>query len=387
MGKYRALIDIEKSGKRFKVFENKYHKKYFLRILDDNSLLYPTIEEYTELDRIYNVKSSNRKSAKSKIFNIEPKVIFRKKLLPLVVISSMALAGCAENEAYQNDLELEEFTESVDLEEIAKSQGIELSKTKSGLYYITKMDNGDGTNTIFVKNNDEFRNYVDVKEPTFDELRRALSENEKVPKIYKDCINQYIDSLEKEYKNIDLVVMYYNMQRLTITEKSPEEIQKDMGEVATAYFLSSTGEMIVSNEYWNEIKEYNVEHEVSHMLTEAEVTDEKGNKIVRSYAINLANPIYGENGEETLEGIQFGNGDKEAITEIVTQKVNKKVPISAYNELQDEYNLFASTMDLNIYTALADDVTYLSDKMYKNKVEEGDNLIGLQDEYYYSAIN
>lgn len=386
MGKYRFLMDIKIKGKRFKVLENEFHKKYFLRILDDNSLLYPTIEEYIELDRIYNIKVSNRISASSRGVEIAAKVIdvATKKLLPLAAIASITMTGCTTEAVYTDDT-----AEEIDLVETAKSVGMDLAQTKSGMYYVTKMDNGDGTNTIFVSNNDEFRKYVDVKHPTFDDVRKALAEKENIPKRYKDYINQHINNLEETHKNLDLAVMYYNIERLIIEEKEEEDIKNDVGaSEVVAYFNAETGNMVVPKTEWNELLEYEISHETDHMLTEAVLTDQNGDKVVRSLATNVVSYMLEDDDTINFEIYQLGNAHKEAATEIVTENSTQMTAISCYNELQDELKLFQKTINkLDIYSILNNDVTYLSDKMYDNKVEDFDNLLSLQDEYYWSAIN
>ena len=54
MERYKIIAKIEYKGKLFYILTNKYYNKYFLRIMEDESVMYPTLEEYLELDRIFN---------------------------------------------------------------------------------------------------------------------------------------------------------------------------------------------------------------------------------------------------------------------------------------------------------------------------------------------
>ncbi len=53
MIKYKIIARINFETKDFYVLTNKSHNKYFLRILEDESLIYPTLDEYNKLNQIY----------------------------------------------------------------------------------------------------------------------------------------------------------------------------------------------------------------------------------------------------------------------------------------------------------------------------------------------
>lgn len=104
---YKILADIKFKEKNFYVISNKRYQKFFIRIMEDNSLMYPTLDEFMELDKIFNEKpedsiyllsiKNNSEEKKLKIgtrFRIIPKVIYNGALISLA--SALLLSGCRE---------------------------------------------------------------------------------------------------------------------------------------------------------------------------------------------------------------------------------------------------------------------------------------------------
>ena len=125
---FRWLTNILYKGKRFMVLSSKKHQKFFLRILEDNSLLYPTLEEFSELYKIFTVipskatilfdKSginSKKEINNTKTFKFFPKVIFEGALISLA--SAMILSGCGTSIARETEDD-EQLNSAVEMSKI-----------------------------------------------------------------------------------------------------------------------------------------------------------------------------------------------------------------------------------------------------------------------------
>ena len=73
METFRVIFNITYKGQNFKVLSNKYFQKYFLKILKDGSLIYPTFDEFKELFILFtNTKCYDIKNKK------DTKLVYRK---------------------------------------------------------------------------------------------------------------------------------------------------------------------------------------------------------------------------------------------------------------------------------------------------------------------
>ena len=57
MEEFKVVMQIMYEENKYLVLLNSKHQKYFLRILDDEKFMYPTMEEFTKL---YNIFANNK---------------------------------------------------------------------------------------------------------------------------------------------------------------------------------------------------------------------------------------------------------------------------------------------------------------------------------------
>ena len=87
MEEFRVLLEIKNKGNKYKVLSNNRYEKYFLKISEDRTLIYPTIQEFSELYEIfknkgikkysYEINNNNRGKIKNGKIKLEPKEIGR----------------------------------------------------------------------------------------------------------------------------------------------------------------------------------------------------------------------------------------------------------------------------------------------------------------------
>ena len=166
METYRVLLNISYKGKRFKVLSNKYYQKYFLRILDDGSLMYPTFDEFKELYQIYTTKKyydikkdedkivyhKDKGFTKQKKLKLDPKVIIENTLC------SLSIAICA----VEAGLLIQAFN-------ISASTPKQIS---DGVYILEEYTDEKGI-TAPVCSFSEFTKKLDVKNPSYEQVKES----------------------------------------------------------------------------------------------------------------------------------------------------------------------------------------------------------------------
>ena len=107
MEEFKVVMQILYKENKYLILLNTRHQKYFLKILYDEKLMYPTMQEFTELYNIFannkikqkcyqkdfQEKSSNLKF-KNKKLKFEPKIILGKTIISLA--TAISILGCGQ---------------------------------------------------------------------------------------------------------------------------------------------------------------------------------------------------------------------------------------------------------------------------------------------------
>ena len=390
MNQYRFLCNIIFNGKRFKIFSNNNSSKTFLQVLDNNSLSYPKLEDYIKLDKIYNVHKSDILYLRK--FNFKPGAFYKGKYIAAGVLSVIiGLLSTSSTTNYKNNyeqftniLEQQDITELPNEEEFLDMVEKENQEEVPTQYAQVTMDNYNGTNwclskenEILVKNNDEFRKYVDNPNPTFDDVRKAVENNNNIDENVRPLLTEYIEELEKSYPNLDLVCFYENIKRLYITYETQEELEEYD---RAAYYNRLEGFLCFNED--QDIDKHIAFHEFTHMLTEAHIVkDDK--KIVRS-ALSWK---YNETENKILE---FGRAYGEAIDEIFLMSIfgpeTGKNYATVYREYVDIIN-YATYLGISITDMQQSNVRYIIEELEKKGIEDIQHIIELMDTEEFSRNN
>jgi len=127
---------------------------------------------------------------------------------------------------------------------------------------------------IFCEDANEFKQYLDFQNPTFDDVRRFIVENEKIDEQSKDIMIQCLNNLEQEKPDMDLTILGYNVRRMEIVPMSGSKIKEidDNNQTAAAYWNYKEGKMIINSEAEPQERKIAIAHETSHAFTEAQIT-------------------------------------------------------------------------------------------------------------------
>ena len=115
MEEFKVVMQILYNKNKYVVLINSKHQKYFLRILDNEKFMYPTMQEFTELYNIFTNNQINQKyyqkdfqvnksdsKFKYKKLKFEPKIILEKTLVSLVTAIAILNAGQSVKAEWNN---------------------------------------------------------------------------------------------------------------------------------------------------------------------------------------------------------------------------------------------------------------------------------------------
>ena len=254
---------------------NKRCNRYYLKI-ENNTLCNVTLEEYMDINRTY---FSPRIVKGNKKIQVEPLVRFKNKLITLSMASAIALslAGCGTKDVSNNipvtpsvaveetvpevlsdnkveeEPHIEEMLEEeiatpktdieqtiadlhaigVDVEQV--SPDVDIYKIK-GLDLTGKEYQGiDFSPLEQAKYNyqctpGEFGNYIDKKNVTYDDVKKALADNPNLTDELKAVLYDGLTNMESNGFGIDLSTLYYNMNRLNVVTINAGELGTSIGE-------------------------------------------------------------------------------------------------------------------------------------------------------------
>lgn len=189
------------------------------------------------------------------------------KVAPFVLAMSL-LSGCGNNKSI-SEVEVDRPTTTLDavgelvsdliLDEIEKAEmlalkerslfakfsswGFELEKIDSNYYKVIKDNN---KNITYCDSIDDFKKHVDVKNPTFEDVRNAIYENPSITSEYQKILIDGLNNIEIQNKDLDLTILYYNIKRLEFVEISVSEMMDRIG-YSGAYYNIEDGKVFVDS--------------------------------------------------------------------------------------------------------------------------------------------
>lgn len=389
MEEFRVLLEIKNKGNKYKVLSNNRYEKYFLKISEDRTLIYPTIQEFSELYEIfknkgikkysYEINNNNRGKIKNGKIKLEPKVVAGTTLISLALaitfianskennnISKENIAQISNSQYYEQpsvkQIKQDKLKEEMKLNEdetieFLKSGEIEAKKISDKTYYIQKYKD-----YIYCNSAEEFGKYVENSNPTYDDIRNALETNNNIKEKYKNIILKGIDNLEEKLPNMNLSVLYYNISRMKITETTIQDIKKECGANVIAYFNKMTGEIMVDE---NCVQDNTILHEVlGHGATCASLQIENKNVIMGTELL-----IYFD---ETGNVEVFGDSMSEAEADMIGEKGTEETYqySQEYLPISEQLRIFMSTAEVNLETLLNKGSKHLVEKLYSKGIKD-----------------
>ena len=370
---YRVLLNISYKGKKFKVLSNKYYQKYFLRILDDGSLMYPTFDEFKELYQIYTTKKyydikkdedkivyhKDKGFTKQKKLKLDPKVIIENTLC------SLSIAICA----VEAGLLIQSFN-------ISTSTSKQIS---DGVYILEKYTDENGI-TAPICSFSEFAEKLDVKDPSYEQVKELIEQKDNLSNKYKEWLITGLDNIEQKLGDIDLSVLYYNISRMNIIDQDYDEMREiSMTNGTKAYFNPKTGTVAVNED---EVDSQILCHEVlGHGISEAY----NEGKAYTSSKLTVYSKI-----EQYGVVYSYGMAIEEAKAEMIGE-IASGIPFgeynSSYNQSMEFVRVCMETTGVTLQDLIQKGVPYLIEKMKENDINYPIDHIENMDAFFITMLN
>ena len=417
--KFRYVNEIKFKDRTYAIFDNDGYKVFLRKLetedFDDSSdignsikstkLVYTDIDEFKELNKIFNHKlklinamiedSENAEEAFEENLEVtlEKDKIYR---FPIRVYNNgefISLAQAIEETGFgialkNNEVDFEEVEEKTyeNEDELFSSKKIEVEKTENGEYRIKSIKkNPKYADSVFIEDSQEFSTIVGIENPSYDDLREAISNNTKVIDKFKNLILEGINKLEESGLDIDFSVLCYNLKRL-------EVIEMDFGilcfltgnKATTAAFNPTDGQIVVKSEKWDELTpekllelKYTFLHEVlGHGSTEAYVENN-----FRSLSYSLLTPIEDTEGQlATVDMINFGDAFREAVADLIAYKaMGGGKEILTYKPFLMELEILLKVLDYSEKELIDKGIWGLKEEMIKNGISNPEKYIDRAD--------
>ncbi len=287
---YMLLGKINFQGSKYNVYVDNKYRKFYLKIIDSDksmNLIYPTLEEFISLNKLFGMNyisnvnyfidknNSDYKLSESKRVRFIPKVMTKTGLISLA--SAIFLSGCGVQNISASDtsdatstivetINTEEATNTEEVasteettkqktikemtdEEILEYYGYPISKMEDGIFALNRIKSNGESYTV-CKNVNEFKKYTEMEgKPSYDDLLKAIENNETITGRYEDWFKEAINNLSQneDFKDVDFSVLLYNIQRMKIEEKTTEQILEGASRPFTkAYFNLTTKQVAVN---------------------------------------------------------------------------------------------------------------------------------------------
>lgn len=401
MQNHTLLANIIFKNKKYAIFTNQFHQKSFLEILKDDSYQYPSFEVFLELNAIYNKKDINKLYIidNNKKYNFEPKVIFTNyhgkkvliKVTALLLILGL-LTSCKNNDtenitpiitedSYAYGISIEENNDLKTKLNILKLNGLECGVINNIIY----LKEDQNAKERYVYSNEEFKEYLSVKNPTFEDLREVLDKNQNMPSLFKKWSYDYIENVEKIDSNRDITVFYYNLSKLSLIFDSVKTIEDDTHSNTAAYFSPRECAIHFPENYQDNQRSKNYfEHELTHLWDSAciELDDTTIVRINNLIEVNLDDNY-------NLTYNYLGTALKEGLTDLVALNYgnNYKIDISGYYEIDDVVQIVCSYINEKPKNLISDGVINTIEKLNQSGIKDPLYFLQVMDVYYDSLAN
>lgn len=380
MEEFKVIMQIEYKESKYLILLNSKHQKYFLKILDEEEFMYPTMEEFTELYNIFanneiknkyyqkdtKIKDQNSKFKYKKI-KFEPKVILGKTLISLATAISIIGSGQVVNaeeikqeiitrEQIQNHIEVMQ-NEEIDIENGTKESTI-IQQISPNEY---KVISGKSGKVLYFDSVEEFCEQLNVKRPTYEEIERKIQQCNNIPDKYKKIFVEGLENLKVTMPDLNLSVLNQHLERgLKIVEKTGKEISEQEGKNSIAAFDKSSSTMYINPQ---NVNEETLLHELSHAITGI-IMQKDGKKIY----MGTEALIYYKDTED-LE--VYGSGFAEAIADIIAQNAlgDKGIQNGSYQSISEQLEVMLNITKMTPTNFVNNGITRFIQKSKKIGIE------------------
>ena len=195
---YQKLFPIDYNNKKFMLFLHENNHKTFLEIDSTGEYIYPTLEDYLALYKIFNIKEP--------FICYAPRFTFKEKVRVakgsiISLLTVITILNSIPN-AYASDINVEVKEDSVVISEEVEQKVISITDTT------------------------DLEKYLEHLDVTKEMVIEAINENANLPTKYKRIATNLLNAITENYPNFDLRIFYENIKTMQITEYTVEEFRQ-----------------------------------------------------------------------------------------------------------------------------------------------------------------
>ena len=285
MEEFKVVMQILYKENKYLILLNTRHQKYFLKILDDEKFMYPTMQEFTELYNIFEKneirnkcyhkdfqQAENNSKFNHKKLKFEPKIIFGKILVSLV--TAISILGCGQTvkaegksqeivtvDQIQSQIELNEKDIEIN-QENSSDEVVTIQKLAPNEY---KLLTGNCGSDLYFDSVEEFSKQLGKNKPTYAEIEKKIQQNSSIPDKYKTVFIEGLENLKVTMPDLNLSVLDEHLKRgLKVVEKTGKEISEQEGPNSIAAFDKANSILFINPE---NVNEETLLHELAHAIT------------------------------------------------------------------------------------------------------------------------
>ncbi len=188
---YQKLFSIEYNNKKFTIFMDKNNRKTFLELTKDNEYVYPKLDDFLYLNKIYNNNDF-------KFYSIKD-FLFKEK----VRIASSALAVI------------------VSLNALPTAHALNFQVDNNAV----TISNSEVLPEVFISNSKDLDQVLNYKNVSKEEVSKTIDNNSKLTPLVKEALHRILDFITQSDEKADLRIFYENVKTLEANAYTTEEFK------------------------------------------------------------------------------------------------------------------------------------------------------------------
>lgn len=321
---YQELFKIEYNNKKFMIFLDENNRKTFLEIDKLGDYVYPILEDFIALHKIFNTKEPFICYAPRFKFTEKVRVLKGTvaSLLTVVTMLNSIPTALAANTVNEPELSIV-YTEKEEPKEIIINYEIPQEET------------------IYISDVTGLERYLGELNVTKDMVLEAINKNVKLPVKYKNIAINLLNEITNKYSNFNLRIFYENIKDMEVVEYTIEEFKEAFPDApgAGAQYNAQANRITTINEVQIEVLYHEMFHATHHFyreLDQATIVRTESNTAINESFTDLGSSLVVPNKEGYVFSGKIVNYLLSTI-DYSLEEYNNKGILSFLEKLQNRY--------------------------------------------------
>ena len=242
---YQLLFNIHYNSKIFAIFIDQYGRKTFLEVDDSGNYIYPLIDEFIELHKIYNERNP--------FISYETSNLPIGYRLPIHTTQKVTFKECVRNSVGTIALSLVVLTSASLISSVLTSREFKLIKEEDQISIV--VDYIDGA---LITNSNQLDSVLGYQTASIEQIVDAINSNDKIDDYYKQYAINLAKFIKNKYPQTDSRIFYENMKGVSVVVVKNDEMNKNIAGTYSSY------DNIVSVREDHKDSEQVITHEFAH---------------------------------------------------------------------------------------------------------------------------